>query len=65
MEGEWWLQGNTASFTGFFTEVLGLSSGLREVLPKLRLVKSNFDSSFDEFVIPPESKMYEELFDKV
>jgi hypothetical protein len=65
MEVEWCLQGNTASFTGFFTEVLGLSSGLRDILPKSRLVKSTFDSSFNELVLPPTSEVYDELFDKV
>ena len=65
MEVEWCLQGNTASFTGFFTEILGFSSGLVEILPKSRLVKSLFDNSFDEFVLPRDSKIYDELFDKV
>ena len=34
----WVLQGQGPSFTGFFVEWLGLSSGLRHVFPTLRLV---------------------------
>ena len=65
LEVEWCLQGETPQFTGFFTEVLGLSSGIREIFPKARLVKSVFDNSFDEPLLPDGSKIYDELFDKV
>lgn len=65
MEVEWCLQGNTASFTGFFTEILGYSSGLREMLPKSRLVKSLFGTSLEEPVIRQDAEMYHEIFEKV
>ena len=73
MEVEWCLQGGSATFTGFFTEFLGFSSGLRALLPKTRLVPSEFpapsssvpSSAFSELAVPPESTLYGELFDKV
>ena len=48
MEVEWVLQGSTIGFSGFFCELLGLSSGLRRMLPGLRVSKSSFTHSLAE-----------------
>jgi len=48
MDIEWQLQGNHISFTGFFCELLGLSSGLLKWFPEMRVGKSSWLKSANE-----------------
>jgi hypothetical protein len=48
MDVEWQLQGNHIGFTGFFCELLGMSSGLLRWFPEMRVGKSSFLTSPNE-----------------
>ncbi len=48
MDIEWVLQGNTIGFTGFFCELLGMSSGLLSWFPEMRVGKGSYIESSNE-----------------
>jgi len=48
MDIEWLLQGNHIGFTGFFCELLGMSSGLLKWFPEMRVGKSSWLKSSNE-----------------
>ena len=48
MDIEWVYQGNKFGFTGFFCEILGMSSGFKAMFPEMRISKSHYDESMHE-----------------
>ena len=57
MDIEWVYQGNKFEFTGFFCEILGMSSGFRSYFPEMRVSKSHYDDSMHEGPLGAKSDM--------
>lgn len=62
MDIEWVLQGYDFSFTGFMTELLGLSSALLRMNPSLRLTQSSFRKSFHDIPTNNMSAFLQSMF---
>ena len=63
---EWVLQGRELGFSGFFTELLGISSQLVKKFPQMRLTKSIFwsNESITEPSVAHDDNLFNMLFPK-
>ena len=58
MDIEWVMQGHLFGFQGFFVEFLGMSSGIRKLMPMTRLVQSSFKNSFNDSPVSNPEKFF-------